>query len=112
MTFLTEAKGSPRDAKKLLELLKSENFNPETWSALESSSIVEGTAPSTNREILNSKTGHGMASNRKAYRNQRRSTSMYHNIPTQNIKYEKFIETLMNSDLEKSEISEEIILYN
>jgi hypothetical protein len=37
---------------------------------------------------------------------------MYHQIPTQNIKFEKFIETLMGSNLTKDEIAEEIILYN
>ena len=106
---------SPRVANQndqLIKILKNENLDTAKFSLLENSHLVEGVDKSTKwntSQTSNDLTNRMQRSPRSAYK---RATPLYHAIPTKNIKYEKFIDTLLHSNMAREDIAEEIILYN
>ena len=83
-----------------MDLLKKENLDV---SVLQEQSFDAGTQPSTHRKTQ-SRTSEPTARSKAPH-------TLYHNIPTQNIRFEKFIKTLFASPMSKEDIADEIILY-
>lgn len=119
-TFLTEAVDDNTNMKpeEILEILKSDYIDSNQLSILEKSNLLDTSAnsisvndiskikPSLDRSALTT------VRNRSTQgRNTRSPLSNYRNIPTQNIKYEAFLDMLFSANYDDARRKEELKLY-
>lgn len=119
-TFLTEAVDENTNMKpdEILELLKSDNLDSNQLSILEKSNLLDTSANSVSLYEISrtkasvDKSALSTSRNKSTTRNAVKSpASHYHNIPTQNIKYEVFLDTLFNSSYDEDSKKRELKLY-
>jgi chromosome segregation ATPase len=102
-TFLTEAVDENTNMKpdEILELLKRDNLDSNQLSILEKSNLLDTSANTISlNDISKSKMSYeksNLSTNRNKQPTTRTMVSNYLNIPTQNIKYEAFLDTLFSS---------------
>lgn len=119
-TFLTEAVDQNTNMKpdEILEILKSDYIDSNQLSILEKSHLLDTSAGSISLNDI-SKTKHSLdrsAMSTQRDRATRRKTaksplSNYANIPTQNIKYEAFIDMLFSANYDDEKKKKELKLY-
>lgn len=122
-TFMTEAvdEGTKMKPDQILDLLKSDYLDSSQLALLEQSNLLN-TSENGREDFLKSREKpsqlKSIISNWNENKNKsitRRPTkspmSHYHFIPTQNIKYEGFLDTLFSSKYNEDEKKKELILY-
>lgn len=119
-TFLTEAVDENTNMKpdEILEILKSDYIDANQLSILEKSNLLDTSANSISlQDISKTKmsldksaltTGRNLSTKR---RETRSPVSNYHFLPTQNIKYEAFLDMLFNSSFDDDRKKQELKLY-
>lgn len=119
-TFLTEAVDENTNMKpdEILELLKSDNLDSNQLSILERSNLLDTSANSVSLHEISrtkaslDKSALSTSRNKSTARNAVKSpASNYQNIPTQNIKYEVFLDTLFSSSHDDDSKKNELKLY-
>lgn len=119
-TFLTEAVDENTNMKpdEILELLKSDNLDSNQLSILERSNLLDTSANSMSLHEISrtkaslDKSALSTSRNKSTARNAVKSpASNYQNIPTQNIKYEVFLDTLFSSSHDDDSKKNELKLY-
>lgn len=119
-TFLTEAVDQNTNMKpdEILEILKSDYIDSNQLSILEKSNLLDTSANSLSvNDISKSKMSldKSALSTTRNKSTQRRTTrspiSHYHMIPTQNIKYEAFLDMLFSTNYDEDKKKHELVLY-
>ena len=118
-TFLTEAVDDNTQMKpeEILEILKSDYIDSNQLSILEKSNLFDTSALNTSiNEISKTKPSLDRSTltsvrNRSSQRNARSPSSNYQNVPTQNIKYEAFLDMLFSSNYDEERKKSELKLY-
>lgn len=119
-TFLTEAVDQNTNMKpdEILEILKSDYIDANQLSILEKSNLLDTSANSLSiNDISKSKMSIDKSAlsttrNKSTQRKTTRSPiSHYHMIPTQNIKYESFLDMLFSSNYDEDKKKQELVLY-
>jgi hypothetical protein len=116
-TFLTEAVDENTNMKpdEILELLKRDNLDSTQLSILEKSNLLDTSANTISlNDISKSKMSYeksNLSTNRNKQPTTRNMVSNYLNIPTQNIKYEAFLDTLFSSKHDDDRKKLELKLY-
>lgn len=119
-TFLTEAVDDNTQMKpeEILEILKSDYIDSNQLSILEKSNLFDTSANSISfNDISKAKQSLDHSSlttvrNKSSQRREARSpSSNYQNVPTQNIKYEVFLDTVFSSNYDDERKKQELKLY-
>lgn len=119
-TFLTEAvdENTNMRPEEILEILKGDYIDSNQLSILEKSNLLDTSANSMSlHDISKSKMSHNQTAlsstrNKSTHRRSTRSPmSQYRMIPTQNIKYEVFLDTLFSSKFDDKRKKEELVMY-
>ena len=121
-TFMTDVVDENTNMKpeEILDILKSDNLDSKQLSILEKSNLLNTSANSISEQNLSkvktsvdkSLISAGGARNKSITRRSSKSPiSHYHFIPTQNIKYEAFLDTLFASKYDDKRKKKELILY-
>lgn len=109
-TFLTEANADDKTGEmkveKILEILKSDHIDKEQLSILENSQLLDTTANTSLFDMSKRSPRLDksmMTTDRKLQRSKSKPkspNSHYRFLPTQNIKFEKFLEVLFSSKMD------------
>lgn len=119
-TFLTEAVDENTNMKpeEILEILKGDYIDSNQLSILEKSNLLDTSANSISlndvskvKQSLDRSAISTMRVKSTQRRNNRSPVSCYQMIPTQNIKYEAFLDMLFSSNYDDDKKKEELKLY-